>query len=158
MTFVRKQLTLFLVDISKASQPQSLCFFFCFKFSHASRHTANCGIISQHPSAPTLSDRNNVFVVTVLMLFYWLRFKNSNHIHSELSLGYLKDTEFYRKSKAFFIHTSSIASFKPFLIVWWWEYSFKSSPWPKYTQYGTIFPKKSCSTIKLFFFFKHVIY
>jgi len=62
----------------------------------------------------------------------------------------LKDTEFYRESKAFFIHISSIASFKPFLIVWWWEYctfsdssvvSFKSSPWPKYTQYGTIFQK-----------------
>ena len=36
--------------------------------------------------------------------------------------------------------------------------SIKSSPWPKYTQYGTIFPKKSCSTVKLFFFFKYVIY
>ena len=67
MTFVCKQLTLFFVDISKASQPRSLCFFLCFNFSHDSRHTANCGIISQHPSAPTLSDRNNVFVVTVLM-------------------------------------------------------------------------------------------
>ena len=100
-------------------------------------------------------------------VFYWLRVKNSNHLHTELSLGYLKDTKFYRESKALFIHISSIASFKPFFIVWWWEYctfsdssvvSFKSSPWPKYTQYGTIFPKKSCSTIKLFFFFKYVIY
>ena len=36
--------------------------------------------------------------------------------------------------------------------------SFKSSPGPKYTQYETIFPKTSCSTIKLFFFFKYVIY
>ena len=36
--------------------------------------------------------------------------------------------------------------------------SFKSSPWPKYTQYGRIFPKKSCSTLKLFFFFNYVIY
>ena len=62
---------------------------------------------------------------------------------------------------------SSIASFKLFLIAWWWEYctfsdssvvSFKSSPWPKYTQYWTIFPKKSSSTIKIFFFFKYVIY
>ena len=35
--------------------------------NHDSRHTANSGIISQHPSAPTLSDCNNVFVVTVLM-------------------------------------------------------------------------------------------
>jgi len=90
-----------------------------------------------------------------------------NHLHTELILGYLKDTKFYRESKGFFIHISSIASFKPFLIVWWWEYctfldgslvSFKFLPWPKYTQYGTIFPKKSCSTIKLFFFFKYVIY
>ena len=99
-------------------------------------------------------------------LFYWLRVKNSNHLHTELSLGYLKDSKFYRESKAFFIHISSIASFKPFLIVWWWEYctfsdssvvSFESSPWPKYTQYETIFPKKSCSTIKPFSFFKYVI-
>ena len=80
---------------------------------------------------------------------------------TELSLDYLKDTKFYRERKAFFIHISNIASFKP------WEYctfsdssvvSFKSSPWPKYTQYGTIFPKKSSSTIKLFFFFKYIIY
>ena len=34
----------------------------------------------------------------------------------------------------------------------------KSSPWAKYTLYATIFPKKSSSTIKLFFFFKYVIY
>ena len=69
--------------------------------------------------------------------------KNLNHLHTELSLGYLKDTKCYRERKAFFIHIlSSIPSFKPFLIVWWWEYctfsdssvvSFKSSPWPKYT-------------------------
>ena len=97
--------------------------------------------------------------------FTGLRVKNSNHLNTELSLGYVKDTKVYRESKAFFIHISSIASFKPFLIVWW-EYctfsdssvvSFKSSTWPKYTQYGTIFPKKSSSTIKLFFFFKCVI-
>ena len=100
--------------------------------------------------------------------FYWLRVKNSNHLHTELSLGYLKDTKFYLESKASFIHISSIASFKPFLIAWLWEYctfsdssvvSLKSSPWPKYTQYGTIFQKKnSCFTIKLFFFFKYVLY
>ena len=36
--------------------------------------------------------------------------------------------------------------------------SFKSSPRPKYTQYGTIIPKRSCSIIKLFFFFKYFIY
>lgn len=99
--------------------------------------------------------------------FYWLRIKNSKHLHRELSLGYLEDTKFYLESKASFIHISSIASFKPFLIAWLWGYctfldssvvSLKSSPQPKYTKHGTIFKKKSCSTIKLFFFFKYVIY
>ena len=33
----------------------------------------------------------------------------------------------------------------------------RSLRWPKYTQLGTIFPKKSCSTIKLFFF-KYVLF
>ena len=99
--------------------------------------------------------------------FYWLCVKNPNYLHTELSLGYLKDTKFYLESKASFIHISSIASFKPFLIAWLWEYctfsvssvvSLKSLSWPKYTQYRTIFQKKSCSTIKLFFFFKYVLY
>ena len=48
--------------------------------------------------------------------FYWLHVKNLNHLHTELSLDYLKDTNFYLKSKASFIHISSITSFKPFLI------------------------------------------
>ena len=48
--------------------------------------------------------------------FYWLGVKNSNYLHTELSFDYLKDTKFYLESKASFIHTSSIASFKPFLI------------------------------------------
>ena len=69
-------------------------------------------------------------------------------------------TKFYRKSKAFFIHISSIASFKPFF---WLSGGgnialFRTVPWltlsprlgPKYNQYGTIFPKKSSSTTKLF--------
>jgi len=99
--------------------------------------------------------------------FYWLRVKNSNHLHTELSLGYLKDAKFYLESKASFIDISNIASFKLFLIAWLWEYrtlsdssvvNLKSSPWPKYTQLGTIFRKKSCSTIKLFFFFIEVLY
>ena len=99
--------------------------------------------------------------------FCWLCDKIPNYFHTEISLGYLKDTKFYLESKASFIHISSIASFKPFLIAWLWEYctfsvssvvSLKSSSWPKYTQYGTIFQKKSCSTIKLFFFFKYVLY
>ena len=45
--------------------------------------------------------------------FYWLRPENSNHLHTELSLDYLKNTKFYPESKASFIHISSIASFKP---------------------------------------------
>ena len=92
--------------------------------------------------------------------FYWLRVKNSNHLHTELSLDYLKNTKFYLKSKASFIHIRSIASFKPFLIAWLQEYSpfsdssvvsLKSSPWPKYTQYGTISPKKNHVLLSNFF-------
>ena len=48
--------------------------------------------------------------------FYWLCVKNLNHLHTELSLGYPKDTKFYLESKASFIDISSIASFKLFLI------------------------------------------
>ena len=75
--------------------------------------------------------------------FYLLRVKNSNHLHTELSLGYPKDTKFYLESKASFIDISSIASFQLFLIAWLQEYctfsdSFivclKSWPWPKYIQ------------------------
>ena len=88
--------------------------------------------------------------------FYWLRVKSSHHLHTELNLGYLKGNKFCLQSKASFIDISSIASFKPFLIAWLREYctfsdsfavNLKSSPWPKYTQLGTIFQKKSCSTI-----------
>ena len=81
--------------------------------------------------------------------FYWLRVKDSNHLHTELSLHYLKDTEFYLESKPSFIHTSSIASFKPFLIALLREYcifsnsSVASLTWPKYTQYGTILQNKN---------------
>ena len=99
--------------------------------------------------------------------FYWLRVKSSNHFHTELNLGYLKGTEFCLESKASFIGMSSIPSFKPFLIVWLRRYctfsdssvvNLKSSPWTKYTQLGTVFQKKSCSTIKLFFLFKYVLH
>ena len=41
--------------------------------------------------------------------FYWLRVKNSNHPHTELSLGYLVDGKFYLESEASFIDISSIA-------------------------------------------------
>ena len=82
--------------------------------------------------------------------FYWLRVKSSNHLHTELNLGYLKGTKFCLESKASFIDISSIASFKPFLIAWLREYctfldssvvNLKSSPWLKYTHLGTIFKK-----------------
>ena len=80
--------------------------------------------------------------------------KNSNHlhVHAEISLGYLEDAKFYLESKASFIDISSIASFKLFLIARLREYctfsggsevSLKSSPWPEYTQLGTIFSKKN---------------
>ena len=99
--------------------------------------------------------------------FYWLRVKNSNHLHTELSLGYPKDTMFYFESKASFIDISSIISFKLLLVAWLQEYctfsdssvvSLKSWPWPKYIHWGTIFQKKLYSTIKLSFFFKYALY
>ena len=74
---------------------------------------------------------------------YWLCIKNSNHLYTELSLGYPEDTKFYLESKASFFDISSIASFKLFLIAWLQEYCtfsdssvvrFKSWPWPKYIQ------------------------
>ena len=83
--------------------------------------------------------------------FYWLRVKSSNHLYTELNLAYLKGAKFCLESKALFIDISSIASFKPFLIAWLREYctfsdssvvKLTSSPWPKYTQLGTIFQKK----------------
>ena len=83
--------------------------------------------------------------------FYWLRVKSSNHLHTELNLGFFKGTKFCLESKASFIDISSIASFKPFLIAWLRGYctfsdssvvNLKPSPWPKYTQLGTIFQKK----------------
>ena len=83
--------------------------------------------------------------------FYWLRVESLNHLHTVLNLDYLKSTKFCLESKASFIDISSIASFKPFFIAWLLEYctfsdssvvNLKSLPWPKYTQLGTIFPKK----------------
>ena len=50
--------------------------------------------------------------------FYWLRVKNSNLLRTELILCYLKHTKFYLEHKASFIHISSIALFKSFLIAW----------------------------------------
>ena len=92
--------------------------------------------------------------------FYWLRVKSSNHLYTELNLGYLKGTKFCLESNASFIDISSIASFKPFVIAWLWEYctfsnssvvNLTSSPWPKYTQLGTVFQKKIHVLLSNFF-------
>ena len=72
--------------------------------------------------------------------FYWLRVKSSNHLHTELNLGYTKDTKFYFEIKASFIDISSIASFKLCLVAWFADIlhssviSWKSWPWSKYIQ------------------------
>ena len=59
-----------------------------------------------------------------------------------------------------YIDISSIASLKLFLIAWLREYctfsdssvvSMKFSPWPKYTQLGTIFHKKNRVPLLIFF-------
>ena len=54
--------------------------------------------------------------------FYWLRVESSNHLYTEINLGYLKGTKFCLERKASFTDISSIASFKPFLIAWLREY------------------------------------
>ena len=99
--------------------------------------------------------------------FYWLRAKNSNPLLTELSLCYLKHSKFYLEHKVSFIQLSSIASFNSLLIAWLWWYctfwdssvvSLKSSPWPKYTYFETIFPKKVMFYYQTFFFgFKYVL-
>ena len=82
---------------------------------------------------------------------------------TEINLGYLKGTKCCLEGKASFIcihNVSSIASFKPFLIACLREYctfseisvvSLRSSPWPKYTQLGTIFQKKILFYYQTFF-------
>ena len=54
--------------------------------------------------------------------FYCSCVKNPNHLHTEISLGYMKDTKCCLESKSSFIHICRIASFKPFLIAWLWDY------------------------------------
>ena len=41
---------------------------------------------------------------------YWLHVKNTNYLHTELSLGFLEDAKFCLESKASFIDISTIAS------------------------------------------------
>ena len=98
--------------------------------------------------------------------FYWLRVKNSNHLHTEFSLGNLKDTKFYFEIKASFIKIKSIASCYLFLIAWLWGFctfsvssvvSLKSSPLSKYAKYGTIF-KKNHVLLSTFFPYSNMFF
>ena len=97
--------------------------------------------------------------------FYWLHVKN--HLYTELSLGYPKDTKFYLDSKASFIDISSIlhlscfwllgcrniALFRTVLCVAW------SPDQAKIHPVGDYFPrKKSMFDYQTFFFFKYVLY
>ena len=100
--------------------------------------------------------------------FYWLGVKNSNPpppppLLTELSLCYLKQKKFYLEHKPSFIQISSIAPFNSFLVAWLWGccpfwdssvVSLKSSPWAKYTKYGTIFPQKIMFYYQTFFLFQ----
>ena len=99
--------------------------------------------------------------------FYWLRVKNSNHLHTELSLGYPKDTKFYLESKSSFIDISSIASFKLFLVAWLRKYctfsdssvfSLKSWPWTIYIQLGTILQNKNHVLLSNFFSSSNMVF
>ena len=99
--------------------------------------------------------------------FHWLRVQNWNYFHEVFSLGYLGKAKFYLESKVSFIDISIIASFKLFLIAWLREYctfsdssvvSLKSSHWPNTPSWELFSKTKSCSTIKLFFLFKYVLY
>ena len=82
--------------------------------------------------------------------FYWLRVKSTNHLHTELSHGYLKNTKFYLESKASFIDISSIASFKLFLITWLREYcTFWTVPWLTWSpRLGQNTPSRELISIK----------
>ena len=63
-------------------------------------------------------------------IFTGCALKNSNHLHTELSHGYLEDTKFYLESKASFLDISSIASVKLFLISCCGNISlFRAVPW-----------------------------
>ena len=86
---------------------------------------------------------------------------------TELNLGYLKGTKFCLESKASLIDISTIPSFKPVLIAWLREYctfsdsfvvNLKSSPWPKYTQLGTIFQKKILFYYQFFFCSSNILF
>jgi len=99
--------------------------------------------------------------------FYWLRVKISNHLQTEIRLVYLKDTQFYLESKASFIHISCIASFKPFLIAWLWEYctfsdssvvSLKSSPCQNTPSTKLFSKKKNHVLLSNFFSYSNMFF
>ena len=110
--------------------------------------------------SPCLFTHQQALLSWILGYFYWSRVKKSNPLLTELSPCYLKHTKIYREHKASFIQISSIASFNSFLIARLRGYctfsdssavSLKSSPWPKYTKYETIFPKKIMFYYQTFF-------
>ena len=86
---------------------------------------------------------------------YWLRVKNSNHLHTELSLGYLEDGKFDLENKASFIDISSLACFICLVLGYCDSFlaSLRSSLWPKYTQLETIFQNKQNIRVPLLIFF-----
>ena len=95
--------------------------------------------------------------------FYLLGVKNSNHLSTELSLGYLKEAQFYLESKASFIDISSIASFKLFLIAWLARilHFFGQFRGPRLGQNSPnweLFIKKNVFHYQTFFFFKYDLY
>ena len=78
---------------------------------------------------------------------FWLHVKSSNHLHTELNCGYLEDTKFYLESKACFIHVSSFASFKPFLIARLWGYcAFSNSSVVSLISFSKIHPVRNYFT------------
>ena len=58
----------------------------------------------------------NKHVCLSVCLSVCLRVESLNHLHTEFSLGYLKDTTIFLESKASFIDIGRFASFQPFLI------------------------------------------
>ena len=109
--------------------------------------------------SPCLFTRQQAFKMGY---FYWLRAKNSNHLHRELSLGYLKDTQFYLESKASFIHINSIASFKPFLGILHFFGQFRGYlvvlALAKIHQVRNYFPKKNHVLLSNFFFSSNMFF
>ena len=95
------------------------CYQIFLKSGVMSIHDMNIIKYNKKIRSPCLFTRQQVLKMGYI---YWLRVKSSNHLYTELNLGYLKGTKFCLESKASFIDISSIASFKPFMIAWLREY------------------------------------